>query len=361
MRALSPLAPPAARDVWPTGSTRVSELWAEIIDLPRHIGAGVVERLTQGVYRSNATALGGSGTQISLFLSDVLRVQLSNWTLPSHTRLHFLVDRPLLVLRASLSSDTTYAVPGLPPMLFNRPEIVLTHVPVGAQLIMDTAADRRFHGVVAFIEATAFLPTFGLALDAIPPTLREALQGSSTAGRLVTLPLDARLAQLVALMTDPPRSPEVLPLFVRGKLHELVALTLDAAWRNAQFAGPAAVRQRDVYLAHAARDALDKDFVNPPRIPDLAEALGTNQSRLAAVFREAFRTTMQDYWVSRRIVEAQRLLLIGHLSIGRVAEQVGYAHQSSFTTAFRASTGMSPREYQQHRAALDLSLGSGLV
>lgn len=292
--------------MWPATTSKVSQLWAEIEDLPEHVRSGLAESLTPRAFRVNASAFGGSGTQVSLFMSDVLRVQLSDWTLARDARLHFIADRPLLALRASLASDTAYAVPGLPPMLFNRPEIVLVHVPVGAQLIMDTAAHQRFHGVIAFIEATAFLATFGLAAEAVPESLREALLGRSKAGRLITLPLDARPGQLVALMTDPPRDPALLQLFVDGKLRELVALMLDAAWRNPQFAGPGAIRQRDLDLAYAAREVLDRAYAKPPRIPDLAQQLGTNQNRLAAVFRDAFHTTMHDYCINQRVVEAQR-------------------------------------------------------
>ncbi|WP_083748835.1 AraC family transcriptional regulator [Pelomonas sp. KK5] len=355
----APRPVPPASSIWPTHVSRVSEIWTEPADLDEHVRAGIAERLGPQAHRLNAAAVGSSGTQVSVFLSDVLRVQLSDWTPATDTRLHFLADRPLLALRASLASDSAYAVPGLPPMLFNRPEIVLTYVPLGAQLIMDTAAHRRFHGVIALIEATAFLRSFELPPEAVPENLREALAGRSSAGRLITLPLDARLAQLVALMTTPPRDPALLALFVGGKLRELVALMLDAAWRNPQFAGPGATRPQDLDLAHAAREVLDREYAKPPRIPELAARLGTNQNRLATVFREAFQTTMQDHCIALRIVEAQRLLLAGHLSIGQVAEQVGYEHQSSFTTAFKALAGMSPREYQQQRAALDVLLGPG--
>ncbi|MDH0867850.1 AraC family transcriptional regulator [Mitsuaria sp. GD03876] len=354
MTTARPLSPD--RNRWPTGMVKVSELWENEQSLRAHVEAGIVEPLAPRVFRTHAQAIGGSGSQVSLFVDHALRLQLSNWVLPEDARLHFIVDQPLLVLRASLTSDTAYAVPGLPPMLFNRPEIVLTFVPVGAELRMDTAGQQRFHGVLAFFEATSFLSRFGLSEDAVPETLRDALRGTAAAGRLITLPLDARLAQLIALMTDPPRDGRLLELFAVGKLRELVALTLDAAWRTPQFAGSQSARQRDVDLAYAARDVLDREYARPPAVPALAQQLGTNRNKLAAVFRATFRTTMHDYCVERRMLEAQQLLLMAHLSIGEIAEQIGYEHQSSFTAAFRAATGMSPREYQRHRAALDVAL-----
>jgi AraC-like DNA-binding protein len=139
---------------------------------------------------------------------------------------------------------------------------------------------------------------------------------------------------------------------------ELMALLLDAATRSPTFAGAEGLRPRDVELAHRAREMLDRYYADPPPFDGLARELGTNRNKLKSVFREVLGLTLTEYCVQRRVRTAQSLLLEGRLSIGQIAEQVGYEHQSSFTAAFRDHVGMTPREYSQHRAALDLSLGS---
>ena len=122
--------------------------------------------------------------------------------------------------------------------------------------------------------------------------------------------------------------------------------------------GSTGLRHRDLHLAHATRDLLDRHAAAPPRFADLAREVGSNQKTLKVVFRRVFGTTMADYCVAKRMRLAQSLLLQGRLTVGQVAERVGYEHQSSFTAAFRGHAGMTPREYQRQRAALDLSLES---
>jgi AraC-like DNA-binding protein len=115
-----------------------------------------------------------------------------------------------------------------------------------------------------------------------------------------------------------------------GRLAELVAYTLDAMQHTPLLRGTALNRQRDVELAHAAMQRLERDYRKPPLFADLAREIGTNQNKLKAVFKEAFGVTMADHCLERRMREAQLLLLEATLTIAQVAERVGYEHQSSF-------------------------------
>lgn len=339
------------------GPEPVSNAWKREGDvvIDRLLQEGVVERLAPDTYRFNMGRLGGSGTQTTYIASDTMSIRVIDAVLPNHAAARLIADVPLLQLRASLSCNCTYTVPGAQPMEFNRPEIVLVYLPQGAEIRFDMAASRQ-HGVQVYAHASHFLDLFGLRAADVPPALRAALEGNSDAARLVTLPMDARLGTAIEAMTQPIRSPAMLQLFMRGKVQELVALMLDAALRTPGFAGAGGLRQRDIDLAYEARRLLDIHYASPPHFPELAHRIGTNQNKLKVLFRQVFGTTMADYCVQRRIRIAQALLLEGRLSIGEISERVGYEHQSSFTSAFQRRVGMTPREYQQQRAALDVTL-----
>ena len=118
------------------------------------------------------------------------------------------------------------------------------------------------------------------------------------------------------------------------------------------------LRHRDVNLAHAARERLDQQAMKPPRFSQLARDIGMNQKSLKEVFRRVFGTTMEEYCVHKRMRLAQALLLEGQLTIGQIAERVGYSHQSSFAAAFSRYSGMAPKEYKRQRAAIDIPLGN---
>jgi AraC-like DNA-binding protein len=322
----------------------------------RLVDAGVIDVPGPGLLQYNYAPLGGSGVYRQVVLSDELVVGLANLVFPREMRQHYWADEPLLMLRASLAADCAYTVPGLPTMAFTRPEIVLAYVPQGAEIHVDVRAGARQHSVLLLMNATRFLDRFELTPEALPPVLAEVLAGQGRAGRLLTLPLDSTMGALVEAMTRPMRSAPLQRLATRGALSELIAWILDAAERNPVFAGPGGLRHRDLHLAHAVRDRLDRQAAAPPRFAELAREVGSNAKTLKQVFKRVFGTTMADYCVEKRMRMAQSLLLEGRLSVGQVAERVGYEHQSSFTSAFRSHTGMTPREYRQHRAALDISL-----
>jgi len=340
------------------GPEPVSNAWRGENDavIQKLMSDGFVERLARNTLRLNLGLMGGSGLQTTYVLSRSVSVRVIDAVLPNSVRAHFIADVPLLQLRASLSVDCAYTLPGLKPMVFSRPEIVLIYVPQGAEIQFDLVSSSRQQGVQLYMDARHFLRHFELEPASLPPLLRSALEGKSEAGRLIVLPMEARMAAVVEAMTQPIRSYAMQQLFIRGKLQELVALTLDAASRNQAFAGSTAFRQRDIDLAYEARALLDVHYASPPRFPDLAHSIGTNQNKLKILFREIFGTTMADYCVERRIRQAQGLLLEGRLSVGEIAERVGYEHQSSFTAAFKGHAGMTPKKYQRHRAALDVPL-----
>ncbi|MFT4042387.1 MAG: helix-turn-helix domain-containing protein [Gordonia sp. (in: high G+C Gram-positive bacteria)] len=57
-------------------------------------------------------------------------------------------------------------------------------------------------------------------------------------------------------------------------------------------------------------------------------------------------------WRSRLRMDVARALLWTGKTPGDVAQQIGYQTTSAFTKAFSAAHGMSPREYQRHKAAI---------
>jgi AraC-like DNA-binding protein len=265
----------------------------------------------------------------------------------------------LIMLRASLCCDVSFEVGSSMPLVFNRPEVTLVCLPQGRPQAVDIAGGARQQGMVAIFRAADFPARYGLQLSDLPPLVRDAVTGSAQLGRIASFPLDHRLAGLLADTIETRLDGELRVVQYAGRLAELVAFTLDAMQHTPQLRGGALNRLRDVELAHAALQRLERDFRKPPLFADLAREIGTNQNKLKAVFKEAFGVTMADYCLERRMREAQQLLLEATLTIAQVAERVGYEHQSSFAAAFGGHVGMSPRQYRQHRAPFNLSLGTG--
>jgi AraC-like DNA-binding protein len=305
----------------------------------------------QGV-RTLHAAEGGSGTSDTVRLDDGALLTVINCVLLRTTRWRYDTDEALIMLRASLCCDVAFEVGSAAPLVFNRPEVTLVCLPKGRPQTVDIAGGARQQGMVAIFRAAAFLAD-------LPPVVRDAVTGSAEVGRIASFPLDHRLAALLADTIDTRLDGEMRVLQYAGRLAELVAYTLDAMQHMPLLRGTALNRRRDVELAHAAMQRLERDYRKPPLFAELAREIGTNQNKLKAVFKEAFGVTMAEYCLERRMREAQQLLLEATLTIAQVAERVGYEHQSSFAAAFSGHVGMSPRQYRQHRAPFNLPLSAG--
>jgi AraC-like DNA-binding protein len=344
---------------------------------------GMVKRMSRNGARFFFGAYGGSGVADVVRFAGGIEINVNNFVLPTLRRRSYLADEPLIMLRASLSCDVTFAVHGMAPMVFNRPELTLICLPSGVRLTSDGQPGVRQQGVNGIFRPTAFAEVYGLRPDELPPAVREAVDGSRPFGRIVSLPLHHRVASLIADTIDTPLEGEMRALQYAGRLSELVAYTMDAV-HHALPAGataaeraqrppqrppqqqpqqqpprpPQLLRWRDADLAQLALERLARDYRQPPLFAALATELGTNPNKLQAVFKGAFGITMASYCLERRMREAQQLLLEAKLSVAEIAERVGYAHQSNFAAAFSDHLGMSPREYRRHRAPIDLALRS---
>ena len=298
----------------------------------------------------------GSGTVDVLRLDDDALVNVVNCVPPRMARWAYLTDEPLIMLRASLACDVSFRYGGRAPMTFNRPEVVLACMPRGLPVTVDIAGGSRQQGIVGIFRASTFAARYGLAAADLPAEVRDALADASASGRVASFPVDHRTGTLIADTLDTRLHGELRVVQVAGRVAELVAFALDAMFTQPQLRGTALHLRRDLDLAQAAMARLDRDYRRPPLFADLAGELGTNQNKLKAVFKEAFAITMADYCLERRVREAQLLLLEASLTIAQIAERVGYEHQSSFAAAFRDRVGMTPRDYRQHRAPLNVPL-----
>jgi AraC family transcriptional regulator len=93
-----------------------------------------------------------------------------------------------------------------------------------------------------------------------------------------------------------------------------------------------------------ARDILISRLNQPPTIQTLSLEVGINQCYLKKGFKELFGYTIYDFLVNERMIHAKLLLQTRDLSISEVAQQIGYANTSSFSSAFKKNTGFFPSE-----------------
>ena len=161
-----------------------------------------------------------------------------------------------------------------------------------------------------------------------------------------------------------------------GELSVHIAAALIAEFRNAGANGSSmivnrlletmcidALRNRDEiatvppgFLAAIADSrvliALDQFHANPEQdwsVAELARLAALSRSRFAGRFRAVMGMSVMSYLTRWRINRACNLLVDPSRSVELVAEQVGYAHASSFCRSFARELGQTPAQWRSGR------------
>src|SRR5712671_4903452 len=81
----------------------------------------------------------------------------------------------------------------------------------------------------------------------------------------------------------------------------------------------------------------------------LAGLVDLSLYHFARAFKQSFGAPPHRYQMARRMDRARSLLQRPALSVTQIGIQIGFRETSSFTTAFRKFTGLTPTEYRRHR------------
>lgn len=136
-------------------------------------------------------------------------------------------------------------------------------------------------------------------------------------------------------------------LYLESKSLELIAVALAEADQThiPLKKGYDAMRSNDLKRVRRARELVERDLQNPPKLLDLARAVGMPHPRLNCCFREEYGTTVFGYLREIRLNKAKILLDEGRMNVGEVAYEVGYSSLSHFAKAFKSQFGKVPCHY----------------
>lgn len=138
-------------------------------------------------------------------------------------------------------------------------------------------------------------------------------------------------------------------LFYESKVAEAVALVLD----RSQSLSPNASRSA-VPLSAADRASIDAvtaylndHYAASLPLERLAQIACMGVTKLKTCFRCVHGCTITTYIQERRISRAEHLLAHTDLSIGQIAQSVGYSTSSRLAALFKKNTGLLPNDYRR--------------
>jgi AraC-like DNA-binding protein len=92
---------------------------------------------------------------------------------------------------------------------------------------------------------------------------------------------------------------------------------------------------------------IQEQIDQPITIGDLCRQARLSRQRFHAVFKEASGFSPKDYLSRAKIQKAKQLLISKELSIGNIADQLGYCNPYHFSTQFKLHSGVSPSVYRR--------------
>lgn len=195
-----------------------------------------------------------------------------------------------------------------------------------SQPLMSTLIDQRF--------------------QRIPPELQAIIDGCHTIDFFHHGPLSPVMNAVTQAILHCPYSGALGLIYRESKVFELIAHKL-AQIESANKVAPAPVnlRKEDIERVRCAKAILSRDLENPPRLFDLARAVGTSHPQLNRAFQRIYGTSVFGYLRQMRLEMARHLLEKGDMNVTEAAFAVGYNSLSSFSRAFSAHFGLKPLRF----------------
>ena len=110
--------------------------------------------------------------------------------------------------------------------------------------------------------------------------------------------------------------------------------------------GPSLFCSKEILLAKNILDATVEGSIS---LGDLSKRVGLSPYHLTRRFRDTYGMPAMEYYRRRKMSRACALLKLGHLSVGEIANRLGFKSVQSFSRAFTRQVGVNPQEYKRKR------------
>ncbi len=132
-------------------------------------------------------------------------------------------------------------------------------------------------------------------------------------------------------------------VFLESKILELLVMQLEQ-FSSEKKPKNYTIKEENIEKIHAAKAYIIDRKYKTITLAELSQIVGTNEYTLKKGFKEVFGATVFGFWNELKMESAKNLLLNCNVSIGDVADTLGYKNQRHFSTAFKKYFGKTPRE-----------------
>jgi AraC-like DNA-binding protein len=241
-----------------------------------------------------------------------------------------------------LSGDLTLGVSRTEPLRLNRPSLLVYKQPTGIDLQEWTAPSALERCVAITFSPEYLTENFLTSRNGALPEL--ALAGNHAEPfKYMRRPLTASMFELASKLVDNLYDGSLRLMYTEAVTLELLCAAVHG-FSSLASAPNEEYSDRDLRCLHAARELLIRQISPAPTIRQISRAAGMNETALKHGFKAVFGETLFEFSVRCRMQRALTLLRQRRMPVARIAESVGYSHQTSFAAAFRRHFGLRPRD-----------------
>ena len=273
-------------------------------------------------------------------IRDEIYVVVANFAYKD-PRVELVPGEGLISFSFKISGDMALAVSRPEPLRWNRPSLLVWSQPIGVDISEWTAPSAREQFIILSMRPEFLVEHFLTSGTEVPDQLKAFLSGKGKTINYCLRPLSAQTFEVATNLINNPYK-GVLALVYTEALAFVLLCHAVGSFASLSGAPSEEYTDRELRCLHAARDLLMRQFAPAPAIGELARSVGMSKSTLTKGFKAAFGQTISDFSLRCRMRHALTLMRDQGWSVKRAAEAVGYAHPTSFATAFRRHFGRRP-------------------
>lgn len=202
------------------------------------------------------------------------------------------------------------------------------------------------HMLALYIRPTV-IQMYGMQGDLLPPAIDSLLRTPPASIGYMQFPISIAILDATKQIINNAYTGNSHLIYAEAKIWELLSIIFDELSKNSAREVDdisQMIAESDMEMFETAREILEKNLESTPTISELAKIVGTNTTKLKQGFKLIFGMTIFECSHQYKMKEALRLLAEEKLSVGRVANAVGYHHQASFAAAFKEYYDILPKE-----------------
>ena len=135
-------------------------------------------------------------------------------------------------------------------------------------------------------------------------------------------------------------------LFYEGKVAEAVSMVVEYQKKHPEKTAHK-LSQQDIESIQTVASYLSDHYASNISLERLTQIACMGTTKLKTCFKKYYDCTITEYIQQRRMSQAEYLLAYTELTVGQVAQTIGYSTSSRFAELFRKSTGLLPLEYRK--------------